>query len=273
MSKGNYIKIWASEIDDALEFFEGNNSDFHEYSAWLLMFLSGNSFEPKRKNVKLLVKAKKRGLQKLLEAKEFGSIGANKRLENQQVTSEPLQGGLQDPLKDPLQEPMQAILSIKEKDNIKVNINNKEKEKKPVANKLQPSNNFFEEVNLVFKNEYLESRGFEYVETRKNKSYPAIKKLLDHYKEKNPNANTQETLEGFRVYFKKALEIQDKFFYENMSIEFIHSNINKINSILKAKYDGKAIKSNPTASEQTSSDDVRRAVERAIYNANQNRQA
>jgi hypothetical protein len=58
-------------------------------------------------------------------------------------------------------------------------------------------------------------------------------KILNLYKKKYPDSNSDETLNGLRQYFKMCLNISDQWLKNNMSLSIIVSKFNEINKILK----------------------------------------
>jgi hypothetical protein len=132
---------------------------------------------------------------------------------------------------------------------------------------------FFEEIKNIFSEEFLKSRGFDFSFTNHGRVNKSISILLEAWKVKNQGKDTSEAIEGFRWLFNEALKIQDKYFHENMDINFIANNINKINTIIINKLNGKTTKSNPTTSEQTSDEAVFRAVVRAFEEAERDKLA
>jgi hypothetical protein len=71
-------------------------------------------------------------------------------------------------------------------------------------------------------------------------------KLLQEYKKKYPDATSEETLCGLRVYFKRCIKIEDPWLRDNMSLSIIVSKFNSINKILN---NGKSKGNGPTTNE------------------------
>ena len=83
---------------------------------------------------------------------------------------------------------------------------------------------FIDEIIDVFKDEYLTNRGIEYRSNGVDRS--AVGKLLSFYKK--DGSNSEETLKDFRGFFQKCLDIEDKWFWDNMTLPIINSKINEI---------------------------------------------
>ena len=87
---------------------------------------------------------------------------------------------------------------------------------------------YINQIIEIYKEEYQESRGLEYHSSAKDRS--AVGKLQRLYK--NKDKNTQDSLLDFRSFFKKCLEIEDKWLFENMTLSIINSKINEIKARL-----------------------------------------
>ena len=107
---------------------------------------------------------------------------------------------------------------------------------------------FIEEIIQVFQQCYFEANQIEYVIINKEIERSCTGKLLGLYKKKNTEANSEQTLEGFRVYFNAVMKIKDDWIQKNMSIPTILRDHNKINKIYR---DGnKQSKSQPATSDR-----------------------
>lgn len=90
-------------------------------------------------------------------------------------------------------------------------------------------NDFINDILNLFLTEYRQVYGTEYVVVNKGKDRSAIGKLLNHYKSTNTEKKTSEqTLQDFRLLFKRAMLIDDTFLRDNMSPAII---LNKLNFI------------------------------------------
>jgi len=90
---------------------------------------------------------------------------------------------------------------------------------------------FIDSLLDVWTEEFKLSRNMEYV-VIKGKDTAAISKLLSVFKKQKPDLDTPSMLEYFRNFFKQVLAIDDQFIYTNISLAFIYSQINKINTLL-----------------------------------------
>jgi len=73
----------------------------------------------------------------------------------------------------------------------------------------------------------------EYEIINRGKERAAASKILQIYKKKCPDANSQQILEGMRKYFEICVDIPDTWMQQNMSLPLIASKFNEINNILK----------------------------------------
>jgi hypothetical protein len=92
---------------------------------------------------------------------------------------------------------------------------------------------YIDQIIEIFAEKYKEVFDLEYVITNKGKERSAAGKLADIYRKKYPEANTEESIESFRVYFDACCKIQDDFYRDKISLPLILSQFNQINKILK----------------------------------------
>lgn len=95
-------------------------------------------------------------------------------------------------------------------------------------NKITKEKDFIDKIIDVFSQKYLELRDLEYISNGKDRS--AVGKLLKIYKKKE--STSEETLKDFELFFEQCLRVQDKWFWENMSLPIINSKINELRNIL-----------------------------------------
>lgn len=122
------------------------------------------------------------------------------------------------------EQPSNNQVTAKEQPSNTNNNDNKEKNEK----KANKSPDFIDKILDCFVQEH---GSYEII--NKGKERQAITKLLGIYKNKYPNANTEETIEGMRKYFKLCINIPDVWLMNNMSPSLIVSKFNEINKILK----------------------------------------
>jgi len=147
------IKIWVAELENAEEYFEGNNQDYYEFVGWLTRFFRGIITEPSRRNVKLYLKAKRQHFQYVYDSSLYGKEGFIKRVENQSVNNDPHQS----PLERPLFTPLVSTLPSKEK---------KEKERK-----VKKKSSVFTPPSFVDFENYCKENGFQNIAERAFKGY------------------------------------------------------------------------------------------------------
>lgn len=94
----------------------------------------------------------------------------------------------------------------------------------------QNSSDFIDSVLEVFRKEYYDNRGYQFYVTNKGKERTAIGKLIKLYKSEPENKlkNSDQTLEDMRKTFRVALQIRDRWHWENMSPSHLYSNFNSI---------------------------------------------
>jgi len=73
----------------------------------------------------------------------------------------------------------------------------------------------------------------DYEITNKAKERAAMGKILQTYKTKYPDADSDQTLLALRAYFEAVVEVPDDWLQKNMSPSILVSKFNEINNILK----------------------------------------
>ena len=116
---------------------------------------------------------------------------------------------------------------------------------KPNLTKLKEKD-FIDKIIDVFAQKYFEYRDLEYVSTGKDRS--AVGKLLKTYKSNNESADTDQTLKDFELFFDQCLRIQDRWYWDNMTLSIINSKLNEIRIKLRG--------------ENASGEEIRSAVDR-----------
>lgn len=94
-------------------------------------------------------------------------------------------------------------------------------------------NDFINRIIENFKKEYHQARGDEYVVVARGKDRKAASVLAEMHKKKFPDAKTNETLEGLRLYFEMALQVKDTWLLNNMSLSTLAYKYNEIRETLK----------------------------------------
>lgn len=95
----------------------------------------------------------------------------------------------------------------------------------------------------------------------RGKERAAAGKLIKHYKEKFPGANSEETVQALSKYFAACVKIDDAWLQQNMSLPTIINKFNEINTILR---NGKARRNNSRASDGSTLEDVIRDQSRKL---------
>lgn len=109
-----YVKITFEDIEIAKNFFE-NEKHLDEFLVNVCKYYCGYENVFKYKNVKKFFETYKKTMDRVILGRSTGSIGGKKRVENQQDTSDTLEGVLEGGVKDPVQAKL-----IKEKKEIKL---------------------------------------------------------------------------------------------------------------------------------------------------------
>lgn len=104
---------------------------------------------------------------------------------------------------------------------------------KPIGRDEKKEKDFIDKIVDAFSDEFKLSRNLDYISNGKDRS--AVGKLLTFYKNKNPDSDSDKTLNNFKLFFKQCLTISDKWYYENMSLSIINSKINEIRTMLNKK--------------------------------------
>jgi hypothetical protein len=109
---------------------------------------------------------------------------------------------------------------------LKLKLNN-ESEKEIESEGLKDQPDFINQIIDCFVKEH---GSYEIITPGKEREMAG--KILNIYKKKYPDANSKETLEGLRLYFKMCVNISDTWLRNNMSLSMIVSKFNEINKIL-----------------------------------------
>jgi hypothetical protein len=113
---------------------------------------------------------------------------------------------------------------------------------------------FIDQVINAFASEYIIEFNMEYFVTNRGKERTAAGKLVNMYKSKHPNADSQSTIDGLKTFFIQCFRVDDPWIRDNMSLSIIISQFNKIQKLLM---NGKSTKSGKA---KTSGDDIDRIV-------------
>lgn len=99
---GGYVKITFEDIEIAKNFFE-NEKHLDEFLVNVCKYYCGYENVFKYKNVKKFFETYKKTMDRVILGRSTGSIGGKKRVENQQDTTNTLEGVLEGGVKDPVQ--------------------------------------------------------------------------------------------------------------------------------------------------------------------------
>jgi hypothetical protein len=123
MNENGYVKITFEDVKIAETFFE-NDKHLDEFLAQVCRYYIGFETTFKYKNVKKYFETYKKVMDRVIKGRSTGSIGGNKRVENQRVASETLEGVVEGGVQGVLEDTLEAKV-IKEK-----KINKRKKDKK-----------------------------------------------------------------------------------------------------------------------------------------------
>jgi len=85
----------------------------------------------------------------------------------------------------------------------------------------------------LFQELYFENRKIEYEVTNRKRDLFYIKKLIETYQAKHPDNSFEELVKDFNSFFSACLDIQEKWFWRNMSPSLIVNKFNEIKIELK----------------------------------------
>lgn len=92
---------------------------------------------------------------------------------------------------------------------------------------------FIDKIVDLFKDAYEKNFELPYEITNKGKEKGCAGKILKIYKDKCPEANSEETLKALEIYFNSCCQIEDNWLSQNMSLPIILNKFNEINKILR----------------------------------------
>lgn len=156
----------------------------------------------------------------------FGSLSIERRLDDRNKKSEKARESAYHRWPKPSVIDANALPPQSEGNAIKDSIGKNSKEKN---NKSSPTKS----VDFIDRiiNAFVEEHGsYEVVTIGIERSMAG--KLAKKYKEIHPEANTEETIDGLREYFKKCVNVNDSWLKDNMSLTTIVTKFNVINKIL-----------------------------------------
>ncbi len=118
------------------------------------------------------------------------------------------------------------------------NTKKERKEENPPAKKA--GGDYFQKLYDIFKNQYKEHRGEEYIDTAPAKEKAAIGKIAKAIagRKNNQGKNTEQMLEVMDNFFNFALDYDDDFLQKNMRPSIILTQLNTLLSpkVVKKKY-------------------------------------
>jgi hypothetical protein len=114
-------------------------------------------------------------------------------------------------------------------DNVNVSVNdNVKEEKKSKISAKKAEIDFIDQIIKLF----IDAHG-DYIIINNGEERKMAAKILSIYKNKYPDANSEETLAALKNYFYSCVNISDPWLKTNMSLSIIVSKFNQINKILK----------------------------------------
>lgn len=120
MSDNGYVKITFEDVKIAENFFE-NDKHLDEFLAQVCRYYIGFETSFKHKNVKKFFETYKKVMDRVIKGRSTGSIGGKKRIENQHVVKDTLEGVLEVVVKGSVKD----TLEVKERKEKEINKNKK----------------------------------------------------------------------------------------------------------------------------------------------------
>jgi len=148
-------------------------------------------------------------------------------------------------------------------DNDNDNKNETDNKRKGLVEQAQPSatNNFIESIIDAFTYCYKQNRNTNYIITARGKETKAAANILKAFKELHPDLDSESMLSVITEFFNKALQLNDNFYKDNMSLSFINSQFNQISAKIASNLNDK-----PTS--DTSTRVETKSLNRTILNNN-----
>ena len=143
------------------------------------------------------------------------------------------------------------------------NKNETDNKRKGLVEQAQPSatNNFIESIIDAFTYCYKQNRNTNYIITARGKETKAAANILKAFKELHPDLDSESMLSVITEFFNKALQLNDNFYKDNMSLSFINSQFNQISAKIASNLNDK-----PTS--DTSTRVETKSLNRTILNNN-----
>lgn len=101
---------------------------------------------------------------------------------------------------------------------------------KPTAS--SPHSSFIDDIILLFQQTYAQVRGSPYTVVHRGKERKAASQLLQLFRKRFPQSNSDEILAGLKAYFQSTCAITDDWLHRNMSLSIMTSKFNEINQTL-----------------------------------------
>lgn len=217
--KKEFIKITFEDIEIAEAFFD-NEKHFNEFMGAVISYYRGRTPRIKTKIVAKYFETYKKTMDYILESKQFGFKGYEKKAETQQVESPTLEGGLEESLKPSLEANNKVITS----NNKSVIINNKLKDVALPLSDYQVCLDFWlKEFHPDF--------------TFGGQQGKALKSILKKIEKLRKNRDVP-IVDSFKLICQKLPE-----WYKTKDLPVIDSKLNEIISELKKQENGTVTKS------------------------------
>jgi len=115
---------------------------------------------------------------------------------------------------------------------------------------------FIDQIILAWQEVHSIVRKSDYAITARGKERAAAGKVLDIFKKKYPEDNSEMIMNRMREYFAKCLNISDDWLWKNMSLPIIISKFNEINTTL---LNGRNGRNNSRAQDGSTAEDIARS--------------
>lgn len=147
-------------------------------------------------------------------------------------------------------------------DNEIDNKNETVSKRKELVEQAQPSkNNFIDSIIDAFTYCYKQNRNTNYIITARGKETKAAANILKAFKELHPDLNSEAMLSAITEFFNKALQLNDNFYKDSMSLSIINSQFNQISAKIASNF-------NDNQTSDTSTRVETKSLNRTVLNNN-----